>query len=306
MIGFILKRLAAALFVLFAATSITFLIAQFSPGNPFAKERDLSPAVEKHLREKFGLGGTISERYFRYLSSLSHGDLGPSIQYKNRSVNEILAQSLPVSLTLGAFAFVIATTLGIFLGTFAAVRRNTAGDAGAMLIALFAISIPTYVTGPVLLLIFAMWLRVLPVGGWNSFQSVILPSIVLATPFVAYIARLMRTSLIEVLNQDFIRTAHAKGVAGWKVVSKHALKVAILPVVSYLGPLAANVLTGSLIVEVIFQIPGAGRFFIYSILNSDPFLLAGVVIVYCTLVVLLNLLVDLSYSWLDRRIQLYG
>jgi oligopeptide transport system permease protein len=305
MIGFILKRLVASFLVLFVVTSLAFLLVQLAPGSPFSGERNLAPSVEKQLKEKFGLGGSLWERYVRYLGSLAHGDLGPTIKYKNRSVNEVLAQSLPVSATLGSVAFLIATSAGLFLGCFAAVRRNSAADAGAMVIALFAISIPTFVIGPALILIFSIWLRILPVGGWNSIQSIILPAIVLATPFVAYIARLTRTSMIEVLSQDFVRTARSKGLPERRVVFQHALKVAILPVVSFLGPLAANLLTGSLVVERIFQIPGAGEFFINSILNRVPFLMAGVVLVYCTLLVLLNLLVDIAYTFLDRRIKLY-
>ena len=173
-----------------------------------------------------------------------------------------------------------------------------------MLGALFLISIPTFVTGPVLVLIFALWLGWLPVGGWGSWSSLVLPAVTLAGPYIAYVARLMRTSLLEVLHQDFIRTARAKGLAESRVIYQHALKVAILPVVSFLGPLAANLLTGSLVVETIFNIPGAGPFFINSILNSDVFLLEGVVIVYCTLLVALNLGVDVAYTWLDRRIKL--
>jgi len=184
------------------------------------------------------------------------------------------------------------------------VRHHTLADTSAMLAALFLISIPTFVVGPVLILLFAIKLHALPVGGWNSWASLVLPAITLAGPYIAYIARLMRTSMLEVLHQDFVRTARAKGLSESRVIYQHALKVAILPVVSFLGPLAANLLTGSLVVETIFNIRGAGLFFIDSILNNDVFLLEGVVIVYCALLVLLNLVVDIAYTWLDRRIRL--
>jgi oligopeptide transport system permease protein len=216
----------------------------------------------------------------------------------------LLRDSLPISATLGFAAFLIATSGGIWLGSLAAVRQRTPTDAGAMLAALFLISIPAFVIGPVLILVFAIRLDWLPVGGWGSWSSLILPAITLAGPYIAYIARLMRTSMLEVLGQDFIRTARAKGLSDARVIYKHALKVAILPVVSYLGPLAANLLTGSLVIETIFNLPGSGPFFINSILNADIFLLEGVVIIYCTVLVVLNLAVDIAYTFLDRRISL--
>jgi oligopeptide transport system permease protein len=221
------------------------------------------------------------------------------------SVNEILAQSLPVSATLGLAAFLIAVGAGVTLGATAAVHHRRTADTTAMLAALLAVSVPTFVSGPLLILIFALWLGWLPVGGWGGFTYLILPALTLAAPYVAAIARLMRASMLDVLNQDFIRTARAKGLADSRVIYKHALKAAILPVVSFLGPLAANLLTGSIVVETVFNIPGAGAFFVNSILNRDGFLLGGVVIVYCALLVMLNLLVDVAYGFLDRRIQLY-
>lgn len=304
------------LVVLFCVITITFLLVRIAPGGPFAKERKIPPAIEKQIMARYNLDGTLWEQFTTYLgvrknsagdfSGLLQGDLQLSTKYRDRSVREILAQSLPVSATLGIAAFLIATTCGVWLGSIAAIRQHTWIDTGAMLGALFLISIPTFVTGPVLVLVFALQLGWLPVGGWGSWSSLILPAVTLAGPYVAYIARLMRTSLLEVLHQDFIRTARAKGLGESRVIYKHALKVAILPVVSFLGPLAANLLTGSLVVETIFNIPGSGPFFINSILNSDVFLLEGVVIVYCTLLVALNLVVDVAYTWLDRRIKLHA
>jgi oligopeptide transport system permease protein len=232
------------------------------------------------------------------------GDLRDSTKYRNRSVAEILAQTLPVTMTLGACAFALAVAGGTFLGVAAAGGHGTWKDTFAMLLALAAISLPAFITGPVLILIFSLWLNWLPVGGWGSPGAILLPAITLAAPYVAYIARLLRGSMMETLGQDFIRTARAKGLAERVVLYRHALRVAILPVVSFLGPLAAHLLTGSIVVETIFYIPGAGGFFVNSILNRDGFLLGGVVIVYCTMLVLFNLVVDVAYTLLDRRIRL--
>ena len=238
-----------------------------------------------------------------YLKDLLHGDLRLSTKYRNRSVNEILAQTLPVTLTLGATALLLAIMAGIWLGAFAAARPDTLAEGGALAVTLFAISLPSFVLGPLLILIFSIKLSWLPVGGWGTPAQLLLPAITLAVPYAAVIARLLHDSLRETLGEDFVRTARAKGLTEHAVVYRHALRVAILPVVSYLGPLAANLLTGSIVVETIFHIPGAGGFFVNSILNRDGFLLGGVVIVYCVLLILFNLAVDLSYRFLDRRIR---
>ena len=314
MLAFFLRRLASMALVLLCVIAVTFLLVRIAPGGPFTKERKIHPAILAQIHERYNLDGTLWEQFTTYLgvrrnsqghfSGLLQGDLQLSTKYRDRSVRELLAQSLPISATLGVAAFLLASLGGIWLGAIAAVRHHTWADASAMLGALFLISIPAFVTGPVLILVFGVKLRLLPVGGWTSPASLILPAITLAGPYIAYIARLMRTSLLEVLHQDFIRTARAKGLAESRVIYRHALKVAILPVVSFLGPLAANLLTGSLIIETIFHIPGAGPFFINAVLNQDAFLLEGVVIIYCTLLITLNLLVDLAYTWLDRRIKL--
>lgn len=302
------------LVVLFFVITVTFFLVKAMPGGPFTSEKSMPDSIKKQLLARFNLGGSNWEQYTTYLglrrnvsgeySGLLQGDLQLSTKYRDRSVAELLRDSLPISATLGFAAFLIATSGGIWLGSLAAVRQRTPTDAGAMLAALFLISIPAFVIGPVLILVFAIRLDWLPVGGWGSWSSLILPAITLAGPYIAYIARLMRTSMLEVLGQDFIRTARAKGLSDARVIYKHALKVAILPVVSYLGPLAANLLTGSLVIETIFNLPGSGPFFINSILNADIFLLEGVVIIYCTVLVVLNLAVDIAYTFLDRRISL--
>jgi len=304
MVAYTLRRLAAMLLVLFCVVSATFLLIRLSPGGPFDAERKIPEAIEKQLLAKYKLDGSLWQQYSGYIADLVRGDLRLSTKYRNRTVNEILAQTLPVTFALGAAAFLVATLAGVWLGSYAAMHHHRLGDTGAMLAALLAISLPSFVIGPLAILVFSLWLGWLPVGGWGGLSHLILPTLVLAAPYIAYIARLMRSSMLETLNQDFIRTARAKGVTERTVLYKHALRVAILPVVSYLGPLAANLLTGSIVVETIFNIPGAGGFFVNSILNRDGFLLGGVVIVYCVLLVLFNLVVDIAYTLLDRRISL--
>ncbi len=298
-----LRRLASLPVVLLCVVTITFFLMRLSPGGPFDSERKLPAAIEKQLLAKYKLDGPIIDQYTGYLKDLIHGDLRLSTKYRNRSVNEILAQTLPVTLCLGAMALLLAITLGIWLGAFAAARPGTLAEGGALAATLLAISLPSFVLGPLLILIFSIKLGWLPVGGWGTPAQLLLPSITLAIPYGAVIARLLHDSLRETLAEDFVRTARAKGLAERSVVYRHALRVAILPVISYLGPLAANLLTGSIVVETIFHIPGAGGFFVNSILNRDGFLLGGVVIVYCVLLMLFNLLVDLSYRFLDRRIR---
>ena len=304
MIAFLVRRLVALAAVLFCVVTITFFLIRISPGGPFDAERKIPPAIEKALLAKYKLDGPLWQQYTSYLGDLLRGDLRDSTKYRNRSVAEILTQTLPITMALGACAFALAVAGGIFLGVAAAAGHGTWKDTFAMFLALAAISLPAFITGPVLILIFSLWLNWLPVGGWGSPSAILLPAITLAAPYVAYIARLLRGSMIETLSQDFVRTARAKGLAERVVLYRHGLRVAILPVVSFLGPLAAHLLTGSIVVETIFYIPGAGGFFVNSILNRDGFLLGGVVIVYCTMLVLFNLSVDILYTLLDRRIRL--
>ncbi len=315
MVAFIVRRFLSMLAVLFCVVTITFFLIRTAPGGPFTRERKVSPQIEEQLLKRVNLNGSLLEQYATYLGvhrnpaghfdGLLQGNLGISIKQRDRPVSYLIAQALPVSGLLGFTAFLLATTLGVWLGCVAAVRHQSAIDFGAMLGALFLISIPTFVIGPMLVLVFALYLRWLPVAGWNSPASVILPAITLAGPYIAYVARLMRSSMLEVLGSDFVRTARAKGLPESRAIYQHTIKVAILPVVSFLGPLAANLVTGSIVVESIFNIPGMGPFFVTSILTRDVFLLSGVVIVYCALLVVMNLLVDLAYSTLDPRIRLY-
>ncbi|MEO8353113.1 MAG: ABC transporter permease [Chthoniobacteraceae bacterium] len=306
MLAFTVRRLLGMIGVLWCVITLTYFLVWVAPGDPFARERNLPKEIKEQLEAQYKVTGSPWVQYADYMKDLLHGDLRISLKYRDRSVNQLLADGLPISATLGIAAFLLATTVGVWLGSMAAVRQHTWVDTSAMFSALFLISIPTFVTGPLLVLLFGIWLRWLPVGGWSSWACLILPAITLAGPYTAYVARLMRSSLLEVLSQDFIRTARAKGLSGARTIYSHGLKVAILPVVSFLGPLAANLLTGSLVVETIFNIPGAGSYFVQSILNSDRYLLLGVTIVYCSLLVVLNFLTDLAYVWLDRRIRFDG
>ena len=304
MLAFLARRLAAMCGVLFCVLTLTFLLLRLSPGGPFTRERKLPAVIEQQLLAKYRLDGPLWQQYVDYLADVARGDLRLSTKYRDRPVRELLAQSLPVSALLGGTAFLLAVSAGVWLGSIAAIRRGTLSDTGSMLLALGLISVPTFVTGPVLVLLFALHFGWLPAGGWTSPASLLLPALALAGPATASVARLTRTSLLETLEAPFLRTARAKGVSEGRVLYIHALKIALLPVVSYLGPLAANLLTGSIVVESIFNLPGTGSFFVNAILNRDVFLLGGVVLVYCVLLVGMNLLVDLAYSWLDPRIRL--
>lgn len=306
MAAFLLRRLLSSFFVLFFAVSLTFLLTRLLPGGPFDREKGGSARIQEALQEKYKLGGTLWQQYTSYLTDLVHLDLRVSTKYRDWTVTEILAQKMPSSLKLGGIAFILASTLGVLLGSLAAMRRDTPVDWAAMFGALVAISIPSFITGPFLVAVFALWLRWLPVGGWGDVRHFVLPAVCLSAPYVAYVARLMRNSLLDVLKSDFLRTARAKGLTEAQALARHALKVAILPVVTYLGPLAAHLLTGSMVVESVFNISGAGSIFVNSIQNRDVFPLCGAVIVYCTLLVVFNLIVDLLYSVLDKRIRLDG
>ena len=305
MTRFLLRRLLGSLMVLWLAASITFVMMRSIKGGPFESEKGSEAALAVKLA-RYRLDGTLWEQYAAYMGSLARLDLGESTKYLNWSVAELLAQKLPNSILLGGVAFVLASVGGVMLGGAAAVRQNSLLDRSAMVAALAAISIPTFVTGPALIAIFALGLGWFPVGGWGRWEQVVLPAICLAAPYAAYVARLMRNSLLDVLQGDFLRTAKAKGLGTIQAVTRHAVKVAILPVVTFLGPLAAHLLTGSMVVESVFNLPGAGMIFVNSIQNRDVFLLGGAVLVYCALLLLFNLIVDLLYGVLDKRIRVHG
>lgn len=304
MISFLIRRIFQAIPVLFIVISAAFLLVRLAPGSPFAAERALDKKVELRLTEKYGLNGALDEQFIRYWKNLLRGDLGESLKFTNRTVAEILSQTLPNSLLLGSVSMILSLGLGILIGSYAAVHHNRPQDRLAMLLALAGICLPTFVMAPLLVMIFGLWLKIFPVAGWGTPSHFVLPVICLAAPFIASCARLMRSSMLEVLDQDFVRTARAKGLPEKIVVFKHALKVALLPLVSYSGPLAARILTGSLVVEEIFKIPGLGPFFVNSVLNRDVFVVGGTVIVYCSLLIFFNIVVDVLYTVLDKRIKI--
>ncbi len=306
MLPFLLRRALSSVIVIFCVITITFLLARITPGGPFDTDKAVSDAVMQAKLARYNLGGTLLEQYTAYMKAIAQFDLGVSTKYRDWRVAELLAQKMPNSFILGGLSFVIASCAGVVLGTVAAMRKDTWTDRSAMFGALLSISIPSFISGPFLIAIFALWLGWLPVGGWGTVPQMILPALCLAAPYIAYVARLMRNNLLDVLKSDFMRTARAKGLTESRAVAGHAVKVAILPVITFLGPLAAHLLTGSMIVESVFNISGAGMIFVNSIQNRDVFLLSGAVIVYCVLLVLFNLLVDVIYTLLDKRIRLYA
>ncbi len=305
MIPFLIRRTLSSIVVMFCVVSLTFVLVRMIKGGPFDREKSNAQTTAA-MEERYQLNGTLWQQYTAYLGRLAHFDLGPSTKYRDWQVYELLQQKLPNSILIGGIAFVIASTLGVFAGSLAAMKRNTLIDHATMFGALIAISVPSFITGPLMIAVVALWLGWLPVGGWGSAEHLILPSLCLAGPYVAYIARLMRNSLLDVLQSDFLRTARAKGLSETSAVARHAVKIAILPVITFLGPLAAHLLTGSMVVESVFNISGAGSLFVNSIQNRDVFLLGGAVIVLCIMLVVFNLVVDVVYTLLDKRIRLHG
>jgi ABC-type dipeptide/oligopeptide/nickel transport system permease component len=304
MTALIFRRLVQAIFVLFIVVTLTFLLVRSAPGNPFSTEKKIPKEIMEELEKQYDLHGSMGHQYLQYMWKVAHGNLSISTQYRNRTVNEIIAQTLPVSMTLGSMAYFLALLFGITCGAWAAIRHNEWGDRVLMLVALLGISIPSFVLAPVMVMIFAIRLNILPVAGWGSPDQIILPAICLSIPFAATIARLTRGSLLEVLKLDFVRTARAKGLSEDAVLFRHALKVAILPVIGYSGPAAAGILTGSIVIEKLFGIPGIGPFFIASAENFDPFVTSGVVLVFASFLILFNLLADVLYFIVDRRVKL--
>lgn len=297
------RRLAGAIPTLLVLVTLTFFMIRIAPGGPFDTEKALPPAIEANLAAKYHLDEPLWRQYRRYLGQLARGDLGPSFHYEDYTVNELIAQGLPVSATIGVAAMVLALFLGVAAGTVAALRQNRAADHMVMTLAMTGISIPSFVVAPLLILAFAVQLGWLPAGGTGGPGHLILPVLALALPPVAYIARLTRGGLIEVWRQPYIRTARAKGLPMWLILARHAARPALLPVISYLGPALAGVMTGSVVIETIFGLPGIGRYFILGALNRDYTLVMGVVVFYGVLVIAFNFLVDLIYAALDPRVR---
>ena len=300
----ILRRLLGLIPTLLMLITVAFFLMRVAPGGPFDSEMELPPDIEANLNARYHLDESLLQQYFRYLGQVAVLDFGPSIQYKDWTVNELIAQGIPVSLTIGLAAMVLSFFLGTLLGITAALRQNTRTDYSLMGVAMLGISIPNFVIAPILILLLAVYAGWLPAGGWDwSIKSMVLPVVTLSLPITAYIARLTRGSMIEVMHSNFIRTARAKGLPESLVIRRHALRPALLPVISYLGPATAGMISGSVIIERIFSIPGLGSYFVQGALNRDYTLVMGVVIFYGVSIILLNFLVDLIYAWLNPKVR---
>jgi oligopeptide transport system permease protein len=303
--AYVARRILTGIPTLLVIVTVAFFMMRIAPGGPFDRERALPPEIERNVLAAYDLDQPLILQYGHYLLGVLHGDFGPSFKYRDFTVAELLWTGFPASLKVGGLAILLAVLLGITLGTLAALRQNTGFDYAVMATAMTGITIPNFVMAPLLTLIFGVWLSWLPVAGWDGGapRNLVLPVIALALPQIAYIARLTRGSMIEVLHANYIRTARAKGLRDRIVVVRHALRGALLPVVSYLGPATAQVVTGSVVIETIFGIPGIGRYFIQGALNRDYTLVMGTVIVYAVLIILLNLIVDLLYGLLDPKVK---
>lgn len=304
MFNFIFKRLLQAIPVLLIVVTITFTLIHAAPGGPFSAERAVPPEVIEALNAQYNLDDPVYIQFFLYLKNIAHGDFGPSFKYPGRSVIEVIGAGMPITFELGLYSILIALTLGISAGIFASLKPNTLQDYVPMSLAMIGICLPTFVLGPMMVLIFGIWLEWLPVSGWGYIPGdKILPSLTLGLAYAAYIARLSRGGMLEILSQDFIRTARAKGLGTATIVIRHALRGGLQPVVSFLGPALAGLLSGSFVVETIFQIPGMGRYFVQAAFNRDYTLILGTTIFFSALIVLFNLLADIITVWLNPRLR---
>lgn len=304
---YIIKRLIGMIPTLLVIVTLSFFIVRIAPGGPFDGERALPEVIKRNIEAKYHMDEPLIQQYGRYLFDVLRGDLGPSYKYKDHDVNSLIFNSLPNSIILGCMAMTVALVFGISLGITAALKQNTVLDYVPMALAALGLSIPLFVVGPLLQYIFAMQLKILPTSGWfmdgeTTFATSVLPVVSLSFAYYADIARLTRSSMLETLRSDYIRTAKAKGMKQSTIIFKHAMKGAMLPIVSYLGPAFAGIITGSIVVEQVFRVPGLGKFFVQSSFNRDYTLIVGVVIVYSTILVIMNFLVDIVYSLLDPRI----
>ena len=304
MFNFILKRLLQAIPVLLIVITITFALIHAAPGGPFSAERAVPPEVIEALNAQYNLDDPAHVQFFIYLKNILHGDFGPSFKYTGRSVTEIIGAGMPVTFELGMYAILIALTLGITAGVFASLRPNSMQDYVPMSMAMIGICLPTFVMGPTMVLVFGIWLEWLPVSGWGYIPGdKVLPALTLGFAYAAYIARLTRGGMLEILSQDFIRTARAKGLKTATIVTRHALRGGLQPVVSFLGPALAGLLSGSFVVETIFQIPGMGRYFVQAAFNRDYTLILGTTIFFATMIILFNLLADIVTVWLNPKLR---
>ena len=306
MLSFVFRRLAVAIPTLLILVILSFVLMYSAPGGPFNSERPLPPEVLANIEAKYGLDQPFWKQIVNYVVGVvTQFDFGPSFQYKDRSVNDVIAQGFPVTLTYGFWSFVVAVTVGVSLGVAAAIKQNSWLDYLAVGISIGAQVLPNFVMAPILLLVFTLWLGWLPGGGWNGgqWQFLVMPVIALSTSYMASIARITRSSMLEVLNTNFIRTARAKGLPMRRVIWRHAMKPTILPVLSYLGPAFVGMITGSVIIDVFFSTGGIGQFFVNSAFNRDYSVIMGITILVGTLTILFNLLVDILYAWIDPKIR---
>jgi len=308
--GYTARRLLIAIPTMLAIISVAFLMMRAAPGGPFDGERKLPPATERAIAEKFGLDKPLHEQYLDYVGGVIQGDFGPSYKTLGKSVNDLIADGLPVSLTIGFLTMAISLVIGTALGIYAGLRQNSAADYGVMGIAMIGISVPSFVIGPILILFLALGAGLFAVGGLGAYPNIgmswhnmTLPVLTLSLAQVAIISRLMRASIIETMRANHIRTARAKGLSEWDVITRHALPSALLPLISYAGPAMARVMTGSVVIEKIFGLPGLGSYFVDGALNRDYTLVMGAIIVYAGLIILLNLVADILYAMLDPKVK---
>jgi oligopeptide transport system permease protein len=302
--AFFLRRLLIMIPTLWVIATLTFFLVRLAPGGPFQSERDIPAAARVQLMRKYGLDQPLHVQYVNFLGNAARLDFGPSYKFPQRQVREIILQAFPVSLELGGWALLVAIVIGVPIGVIAAVRQNSGVDYAAMAAALAGVSVPNFVLGPVLVLLLALTVYLFPPALWQGPESRILPVLTLSTAYVAYIARLTRGGMLEILRQDYIRTARAKGLPEPAVVGKHALRLGILPVVSYIGPAAARIIMGSVVVESIFSVPGLGRYLVNASFNRDYTLVLGGVLFYAAFLMILNLVIDMAYTRLDPRVEL--
>ncbi len=307
MARYLLRRLLGAIPTLLVIATIAFLLLHAAPGGPFDSEKRMLPEIQRAIEARYHLNEPLWRQYVRYLSDLAHGDLGPSFQYRGVSVNQIIAQGLPVDATVGLSALALALLAGGAIGVNAALHRGTRLDYVPMAAAVLGISLPVFVIAPLLILIFAVDLHWLPAGDWvaGSPRHLLLPAVALALPYTAYVARMMRASTLEVLHSPFMRTAHAKGLPPRLILWRHALRPTLTPLISFLGPAIVGLVTGSIVVETVFGLPGIGRYFVTAALNRDYTLVMGITVLYGMLIILFNLLADLCYAWVDPRVRLH-
>jgi oligopeptide transport system permease protein len=305
MLRYALRRIGGLIPTLLVIVTVSFCIVRLAPGGPFDQEQTLTPAVRANLDHLYGLDQPLATQYAHYLGGLLHGDFGPSLSQRDFTVTELIAQGLPVSVTVGLLAILLALVIGIPAGMVAAIWRKQGADHGLTLFAALAVALPSFVTGPLFALVFGLALHWLPVAGWErgAPRYLVLPVLTLALPVAAYLARLTRASLLEVLGSPWIRSARARGLGGTRVLWRHALRPALLPAVSYLGPALAYVVTGSLVVETVFGLPGTGRYLVQGAIDRDYPLVMGMIVVYGTLLLVFNLIADLLYGWLDPRVR---